>query len=626
ELRLVGGGGRCAGRVEVKHRGEWGSVCVYDFDWDSQWASVVCRQLGCGAVAKASVYAPFGQGTGRIWLQPFFCRGVEEMLQDCPNFGWGQHFCGHELDVGVTCADAVELRLAGGRGPCSGKVEVKLRGRWGSVGDASWDLEDAEVVCQQLGCGSAAGAYPASIFGTSDGPISLAIVDCNGDEGAIWECEIRGWGPYTAIHDFDTAVVCQGFARLVGGAGACEGRLEVRQGRAWHGLCEDAVDMKAARVVCQELGCGTALALLGTDRFEAGTGPLWDGRFECEGTESLLSACARRPPRGQGCASRASIICSSYTGFRLAGSGSNCSGRAEVEAGGAWRSLCATAWHLPDAHVFCHHLGCGPAATLAPGGTFGNGTVLQPGALGCVGSERHPGECPAVVLGAPGCPPGHAAAVRCSGAAGTSWEKPCGCCSAVSSVPAGGRRVRLAGGPGRCAGRVEIFLEGSWASVCQDGWAMAGASVVCHQLGCGKALAAPGSARFGAGTGQPWAGGSGCVGTEEALWDCPAGAWHGCQRGGGAGAICSELLSLRLVGSSRRCQGHLEVLYNGTWGRVCANGTKSATAATVCRQLGCGYGGRLGASPAEVAAPAWLAWVGCEEGAQSLWQCPSAPW
>lgn len=107
ELRLVGGGGRCAGRVEVKHDGEWGSVCNYDFDWEAHWATVVCRQLGCGPPVRWSTYAPFGQGTGRIWLQPFFCQGNEEVLHACPHFGWGRHFCGHELDVGVTCKGEV---------------------------------------------------------------------------------------------------------------------------------------------------------------------------------------------------------------------------------------------------------------------------------------------------------------------------------------------------------------------------------------------------------------------------------------------------------------------------------------------------------------------------------------
>ncbi|EOA99414.1 Deleted in malignant brain tumors 1 protein, partial [Anas platyrhynchos] len=187
ELRLVDGGGRCAGRVEVKHKGEWGSVCSYDFDWDHRGAGVVCRQLGCGAVARASPYAPFGQGKGRIWLHPF-CQGAETTLQECLHFGWGKHFCDHDRDVGVTCTEALELRLAAGRGPCEGRVEVKLRGQWGTVVDDSWDMEDAEVVCQQMGCGSAAGAYQGNEFGQGDGPINLAFINCDGTEKALWDC------------------------------------------------------------------------------------------------------------------------------------------------------------------------------------------------------------------------------------------------------------------------------------------------------------------------------------------------------------------------------------------------------------------------------------------------------
>ena len=107
-------------------------------------------------------------------------------------------------------AEALELRLADGRGPCEGRVEMKLQGRWGTVTDDTWDMDDAEVVCQQLGCGSAAGAYLASRFRSVEAPIMLAFIDCQGDEAALWDCKIRGWGPYKGPHDFDTAVVCQG--------------------------------------------------------------------------------------------------------------------------------------------------------------------------------------------------------------------------------------------------------------------------------------------------------------------------------------------------------------------------------------------------------------------------------
>lgn len=108
-------------------------------------------------------------------------------------------------------ADVVALRLVGGGSPCAGRVEAKLRGRWGAVASDTWNTEEAEVVCQQLGCGSAAGAYTGSrSFGVGDGPINLAVVHCRGHEATIWDCEIAGWGPYSALHDYDTAVICQG--------------------------------------------------------------------------------------------------------------------------------------------------------------------------------------------------------------------------------------------------------------------------------------------------------------------------------------------------------------------------------------------------------------------------------
>ncbi|KAM6360307.1 uncharacterized protein FN964_005546 [Alca torda] len=84
-----------------------------------------------------------------------------------------------------------------------------------------------------------------------------------------------------------------------------------------------------------------------------------------------------------------------------------------------------------------------------------------------------------------------------------------------------------------------VYVEGTWATVCQENWDLPDATVVCRQLGCGTALAAPGSTRFGPGTGPLWPEAGGCAGTEASLWDCPALARRDCRRGGGVGAECS---------------------------------------------------------------------------------------
>ena len=103
-----------------------------------------------------------------------------------------------------------EVQLVGGSGPHEGRVEVYHNGVWGTVCDYNWDLQDAMVVCRQLGYGTAMSAPGRAAFGRGSGPIWYDGVHCSGHEASLTQCGHRGLGVHNCGHSEDAGVICTG--------------------------------------------------------------------------------------------------------------------------------------------------------------------------------------------------------------------------------------------------------------------------------------------------------------------------------------------------------------------------------------------------------------------------------
>ncbi|XP_075280248.1 scavenger receptor cysteine-rich domain-containing protein DMBT1-like [Opisthocomus hoazin] len=409
-----------------------------------------------------------------------------------------------------------QLRLVSGGDQCSGRVEVYHEGKWGTVCDDFFSLVSGSVVCRQLGCGEVVTVLGWSYFGPGSGDIQLDDVKCKGTESYLWDCQHAGWGTHNCEHNEDVSVICSGVGRSTFAPTVKSSVSTI--------LPEEIVtsDPETPNTFYEEAPIPPT-TLTGDDGTSAPEIPpiaLADSTSYSDliapapGTDSTEPLTAPASPSED----------TPALSLRLADGNGKCSGRVELYHDGSWGTVCDDFWDLVDAEVVCRSLGCGEALMALSEARFGPGTgnILLDD-VQCQGDEENLWECSHRGIAVHNCQHKEDASVICAGTLAHM-------------------SLRLVNGD-MCSGRLEVFHDGSWATVCDDGWDMKDATVVCRQLGCGDAVSAKIDAFFGEGTGDILLDNVACTGNESSLEQCSHSGLgiHDCYHKEDAGVICQDL-------------------------------------------------------------------------------------
>ncbi|XP_042345412.1 scavenger receptor cysteine-rich type 1 protein M130-like [Plectropomus leopardus] len=444
-VRMVGGKSHCAGRLEVK-RDVWKPVSHHL--WTLKEAVAACRELDCGSVVSAQ---PEDESSIiSVWRISSNCVQSGSALRKCVTYDFSSSI------LNLTCSDFI--RLVNGTSLCSGRLEVKPNQspqskQWSSVCEADFDLQDAEVVCRELGCG-APSVLQGALYGEVEAPVWTKEFQCEGHESALLDC--RSSERNTCSSGRAVGLTCSEPVRLVGGESRCAGRLEVKHQGNWRPVDNSVWTLKEAAFVCKELHCGSAVSAV--ESVESSVRSVWKVRPHCGLSRSALRECL------SSASSRSLLNLTCSDSIRLVNGNSLCSGRLEVKSNQSdqrWSSMCEADFDLQDAEVVCRELGCG-APSVLQGALYGE--VKAPvwtKEFQCEGHESALLDCRSSERNT--CSPDRAVELTCS------------------------EPVRLVGGESRCAGTLEV-KQGDWRRVGNTDWTLKEAAVACGEMDCGSAV------------------------------------------------------------------------------------------------------------------------------------------
>ncbi|XP_014898553.1 HHIP-like protein 1 [Poecilia latipinna] len=103
------------------------------------------------------------------------------------------------------------VRLVSADGmPDRGRVEIFIRGEWGTVCDDLFTRKAGTVVCRQLGFTTALTVMKRAALGEASSRVRILLddVQCEGEERSLLECKRSKVGKHNCSHEEDVGVIC----------------------------------------------------------------------------------------------------------------------------------------------------------------------------------------------------------------------------------------------------------------------------------------------------------------------------------------------------------------------------------------------------------------------------------
>ncbi|XP_045911254.1 scavenger receptor cysteine-rich type 1 protein M130 isoform X2 [Micropterus dolomieu] len=377
DVRLADGPGKCAGRVEIKHKGQWKRV--RKSNWKETNSDAVCSQLKCGNKGKSNSSEKFSKGSGGFLDNKVDCSGNAANINECFEKNQ-QHSDKEDEPVGIICEDHKVVFLSGEKA-CSGIVGIEhgTKTHWLSGSNETWNQYSANAVCQQMHCGKATqyNFIDSKMFNEG---VWKESYSCLPNTKSLFECENR---TLPSNHsDTIASVTCSGKIEI-NLANQCYGRVNVCVNETCGGVCADTWTEQMSLMLCKDLGCGDKILHLQQKKHEISNVIIQSLHTTQHTTKVNQCNLVRSAENGEACENKAAYVaCSGSVKAEMSNaemsSSYTCYGSVTLHYDGQWLPVCTAALNdMETRNAICGDLKCGHALNVTDFGPSVRGQVIS---------------------------------------------------------------------------------------------------------------------------------------------------------------------------------------------------------------------------------------------------------